>query len=294
MPRSSQTNQCRVIAHRGASAYLPEHTLAAYALAIRQGADFIEPDLVMSADGVLLARHDGDLRVSTDFDRHPQLVAHDPQARIERFELSQLAALRAVEPDPTDRGHGRRYDGLFAVPTLQQIIDLLRRLERETGRSIGLCPELKTPARFAAQGLDMVGTLLDQLEANGYQDSDAPVWLQCFDAAVLQDMAERTELPLMQLLEPRQGAGQPDGVDLEAIGRYARAIGPRKDMVLDGRGHLVREAQVAGLQVYPWVVDGDNAGELSDILASGVDGFFCNEPDKAVAAVRRAALSLRS
>jgi glycerophosphoryl diester phosphodiesterase len=294
------TSTCRIIAHRGASAYLPEHTLAAYALAIRQGADFIEPDLVMTADGVLVARHERRLELSTDVASRPdyadrrrtEVASADGQAGwfSEDFSLAELRSLRARERLPEQRPHGRRYDGLFQVPTLQEIIGLLRRLEQETGRVVGLCPELKQPAHFAALGLDMPGRLVQQLAAGGYRDADAPVWLQCFDAGVLRELHECSALRLMQLVEAEGAQAILSPAGLAEVASYAAAIAPDKGSVLAADGDrlfdtgLVAAAHAVGLQVYPWLSDGQNTAELQALMALGVDGLFTDFPDLAVAA----------
>lgn len=293
MPNSTHgpaAGHCQVIAHRGASGYLPEHTLAAYALAIRQGADYIEPDLVMTADGELIARHDNRLETSTDVAARPEYAARRCAKVIagerregwfsEDFTLAEIRQLYARECQPARRPHGTRYDGLFRIPTLQDIIDLVWRLERETGRVVGLCPEIKEPTYFAAQGLDLPATLLSQLQANGYGEPGSPVWLQCFDADVLRVLHRETGLRLMQLLDTAapQAALSPAG--LTEIARYAAAIGPNGAMLHDGR--LVGDAHQSGLQVFPWGLEDDGEQALHTVMRQGVDGLFTDFPDRAL------------
>lgn len=296
-PTSPRVGNCQIIAHRGASGYLPEHTLAAYALAVRQGADYIEPDLVMTVDGELVARHDNRLEISTDVATRPEYAARRSKREIdgerhegwfsEDFTLAEIRALHARECQPARRRHGSRYDGLFRVPTLQDIIDLLRRMERETGRKVGLCPEIKHPAYFSAHGLDLPGTVLRQLQTNGYGDASSPVWLQCFDAGVLRSLHGRTGLRLMQLLDTDAPEAAITQAGLAEIARYAAAIGPDQAMLHDGK--LVADAHRAGLQVFPWGIEGDGEQALTAVMQQGIDGLFTDYPDRAISV--RASLS---
>ena len=159
-----------VIAHRGASGYRPEHTLAAYRLAIALGADYVEPDLVPTRDGVLVARHESELSGSTDVARRPEL-AHRMGTKVvggrevtgwftEDLTLAELKMLRAVEPMPATRSANTRYDGCFEVPTLEEILDLVEEESARLGRRIGLCPEIKRPSYFAGVGLGLDERLL--------------------------------------------------------------------------------------------------------------------------------------
>ncbi|MDZ7995474.1 MAG: glycerophosphodiester phosphodiesterase [Nostoc sp. EfeVER01] len=199
-----------IIAHRGASGYRPEHTLAAYELAIALGADYIEPDLVSTKDGILIARHENEISETTDVASHPEF-AHLQTTKIidgesktgwftEDFTLTQLKTLRAKERIPQVRFQNTAYDGLFEIPTLQEIIDLVKVKSGEINRTIGIYPETKHPTYFQSIGLALEAPLLATLTANGYQGANAPIFIQSFEVGNLQDLSTKTDLPLVQLL----------------------------------------------------------------------------------------------
>ncbi|HBB33287.1 MAG TPA: glycerophosphodiester phosphodiesterase [Cyanobacteria bacterium UBA8803] len=222
-----------IIGHRGASGLRPEHTLAAYELAIEQGADYIEPDLVSTKDGVLIARHENALAV-VKLDQGGNIV-YDAQGNpivtsettnvadlekfagrlsvkeidgekiggwfSEDFTLAEIKELRARERIPGIRPGNVAYNDLFEIPTLQEVIDLAKQKSAETGRTIGIYPETKHPSYFDAIGLSMEEPLVQILEANGYSDREDPVFIQSFEVGNLQELNEMTDLPLIQLLE---------------------------------------------------------------------------------------------
>jgi glycerophosphoryl diester phosphodiesterase len=290
-----------VIAHRGASGHRPEHTLAAYELAIDMGADFVEPDLVMTRDGRLVARHDNLLDATTDVARRAEFASLRTSRSVdgvalegwfsEDFTLEQLRTLRAVERIPGLRPANAQHDGRWPVPTLEEVIDLVRRKERETGRRIGIYPETKHPSHFAARGLAMEDTLVATLHAAGYRGRDAAVFLQCFEIASLRRMASSTDLPCVQLLGDEGGpfdevlAGRATSYDdmatphgLAAISEYAAAVGPNKGRVVprDAHGALdparatrfARDAHDAGLLVHAWTFRAENAYVPSNLRSS--------------------------
>lgn len=278
-----------LIAHRGASAVMPEHTLAAYARAIEDGADAIEPDLVSTRDGVLVARHENEIGDTTDVAAHPAFAARRTRRQIdgewvegwftEDFTLAELKTLRAREPRPALRATA--HDGQFEVPTLDEIIALAAEASARTGRDIALVPELKHPSYFRAIGLPMEERLLTTLAAHPYT-RHAPVIIQSFETGNLR--ALRTQLgalPNMRLLQllgdPRSrpyelaadsdttyGAMmQPEG--LRTIATYADLIGPPFQVLelqrgADGRlrSPLVDAAHAAGLQVMPYTFRPEN------------------------------------
>ncbi|WP_394005201.1 glycerophosphodiester phosphodiesterase [Luteimonas sp. WGS1318] len=278
-----------LIAHRGASAVMPEHTLAAYARAIDDGADAIEPDLVSTRDGVLVARHENEIGGTTDIAAHPEFAARRTRKKIdgewvdgwftEDFTLAELKTLRAREPRPTLRP--TVHDGQFEVPTLDEIVALAAEASARTGRDIALVPELKHPSYFRAIGLPMEDRLLTTLAAHPYTRR-APVIIQSFETGNLRVLRTRLgALPnvrLLQLLgDPRSrpydlaadsdttyGAMmQPDG--LRAIAAYADLIGPPFQVLqlqrgADGRlrSPLVDAAHAAGLQVMPYTFRPEN------------------------------------
>jgi glycerophosphoryl diester phosphodiesterase len=324
------TRRCSVlvIAHRGASGLRPEHTLAAYALAIEQGADFIEPDLVVTKDGVLVARHENEISGTTDVAEHPEFADRQTAKSIdgvetagwftEDFTLAELKTLRARERIPAIRPANAAYDGLFEIPTLEEIIDLAGTGGARRGRPVGIYPETKHPTYFRSIGLGLEEPLAAILRARGLGGPDAPVFLQSFEPSSLQRLATLTDLPLVQLLttggQPYDFAVRgdahtynemttPDG--LAEVARYARAIGPNKDLILprDEAGHvraqttLVDDAHAAGLLVHAWTFRNEDQylpldfhgrpeAEYERAFRLGVDGVFTDFPATADA-VRR-------
>jgi glycerophosphoryl diester phosphodiesterase len=289
-----------VIGHRGAPGYRPEHTLESYELAIRMGADFVEPDLVSTADGVLVARHDTELASTTDLAAHPELAGK----LVHELTLAQVRTLRATERLPDLRSANTDYDGRFPVPTLDEILALCVRLGAELGRRVGAYLELKHPARFAELGLPLGPPLVASLETAGLNTPDAPVIIESFDIEPLQDLRERLHVPISQLVEPGSAAQAlltPTG--LAEIATYAACVSPSKDLVIprDAAGHLgaptglVADAHAAGLSVHCWTFRNeerfrptglDAAAEYVAFLDAGVDGVFSDQPDTAVAARR--------
>ena len=256
-----------VIAHRGASALRPEHTLAAYQKAIDDGADIIEPDLVITRDGVLVARHENAIAIvgadgaikeaTTDVADRPEFAARKTTKTIdgqaitgwftEDFTLAELKTLRARERIPAQRPANVAYNGQFEVPTLQEVIDLAKAASAKTGRVIGIYPETKHPTYFQSIGLPLEAPLLSVLEKNGWNHRDAPVFVQSFEVANLQAIRKLSTVRLVQLVAPSgrpydfvaQGAAEarsyadlitPEG--LKQVATYAHAIGPFKTLVV--------------------------------------------------------------
>jgi glycerophosphoryl diester phosphodiesterase len=288
--QGSSEGEPLVIAHRGASGYRPEHTLAAYALGARMGADYIEPDLVSTKDGVLVARHENEIGGTTDVASHPEFADRRTTKVIdgvsftgwftEDFTLAELRTLRARERIPAVRQRNTIYDGRYRVPTLQQVIDLARRLSRELGRPIGIYPETKHPSYFRSLGLNLEDPLVRALRRNDLDGPRANAFVQSFEVGNLQDLNERIDTPLVQLLgspnarpqdfvesgDPRtyRDLATPDG--LRGIARYADGVGPSKDYIVprnpDGSSAapttFVRDAHRAGLVVHPYTFRNEN------------------------------------
>lgn len=278
-----------IIAHRGASGELPEHTIEAYSRAIEQGADFIEPDLVMSRDGVLIARHDRYLSTTTDVSVRPEF-ANRKRAQetfsgpredwwAEDFTLDEIRTLRARQAYP---GRSTAFDDQFQIPTFDEIIALAN------AHGVGLYPETKSPSHHASIGLDMKAPLLNAL--NGVQ---GPVFIQSFEAQILRELAQDTSFPLVQLYsgDPRAAmAGfEPP---LEEAATYADGVGPYKMLLWSAPGipsDFLDRAHQLGLQVHPWTFRDDNLPDAYDTAkaeyqaywALGVDGVFTDFPGTA-------------
>jgi glycerophosphoryl diester phosphodiesterase len=260
-----------VIGHRGASGYRPEHTLAAYELAIQQGAHYIEPDLVMTRDGVLVARHEPMLaRVNLNADGTVKLVNGQPELNrtdtstnvwqlakyadrltvktldgvkvggwwVEDFTAAELRAdVRAQERLRDLRTANNAYNDQFVIPTLQEVIALAQAKSAELGRTIGVYPETKHPTYFAAHaqanGLkSMEDTLVEVLHASYGNRQDAPVYIQSFEVGNLQALDGKTQIRLVQLLN---GSGQPFDFTLKGDGRsYADLAGAQGLAFIDG------------------------------------------------------------
>ncbi len=319
---TARTGAPLVIGHRGAPGYRPEHTLASYALAIDLGVDFIEPDLVSTKDGVLIARHENEISGTTDVAQ--KFPARKTRKTIdgrtidgyftEDFTLAEIKTLRAKERLPF-RNQG--WNGIYEIPTLEEVIDLAQRRSRETGRTIGIYPETKHPSYFRFIGLALEPPLVKALTARGYTDPSAPVFIQSFEVQNLKDLRKLTQVRLVQLLASERArpydfiaAGdrrtygdlmKPEG--LAEIATYAQGIGPFKRSIVpqgpDGTllkpTSLVADAHRAGLVVHPYTFRDepeflapdyhlDPAKEYLQFFELGVDGVFSDFGDTAVRA----------
>jgi glycerophosphoryl diester phosphodiesterase len=246
-----------VIGHRGASGYLPEHTLEAYALAIQIGADYVEPDLVVTKDGHLIARHEPNLIATTDVASRPEFAARRRTVMVDGapdtgffagdFTLAEIKTLRALQ------AVGEREQGLngrFEIPTLDEIITLVKRKSAETGRRIGIYPETKHPTYHQQIGLPLEDRLLAALTRAGWNHRDAPVFIQSFETANLRYLRSRTKVKLVQLVDANDL--NPDG-SLDFTPPYDKPY----DWVVSGRAGLFRDLLTpAGLAEVATYADG--------------------------------------
>jgi glycerophosphoryl diester phosphodiesterase len=300
-----------IIGHRGASGHRPEHTLESYRLASEMGADFIEPDLVSTKDGVLVARHENEIGGTTDvavkFPDRKATKTIDGQPLTgwfsEDFTLVELKTLRAKER-LAFRSH--EFDGRFEIPTFEEVIALAQKLGRDRGRTLGIYPETKHPSYFRGIGLPLEPKLLATLEKHGWNRKDAPVFIQSFESDNLKDLRQLTKVRLIQLTDVRSPDRLTDA-GLKAIAQYADGIGPDKASVIPVNADrtvgpptdLVQRAHAAGLLVHIYTIridkeflspsyDGHPELEYQRFAALGVDGMFTDFPDAAVKALRPA------
>jgi len=295
-----------VIAHRGASAYLPEHTLAAYAMALDQGADCIEADVVATSDGQLIVRHDNQLDLTTDVAAHPEFADRRRTRRMqareltgwfsEDFTLAEVRTLRARERIPELRPGSAQADGRFPVPSLDDVLTFIREQESLRRRPICFLPEIKSPRYFERLGLPLEERMVGALRQHGYRGRSDPVIIQSFEIAALRKLRTLADFQLLQLL----GEGLPPDVEaaggtlsyrqmatpagLAEIAQYADAIGPPKDFLpaaadagsspdLGAMRRLVAAAHAQGLAVYPYTFRGESRFVLP-AFRSGARGAF--------------------
>ncbi len=322
------TNKPRlVIGHRGASGYRPEHTIAAYELAIQMGADYIEPDIVSTKDGILIARHENDISETTDVANRPEFSNRKTTKKIdgkdvtawftEDFTLAEIKTLRAKERLPF-RNHS--LDGRFEIPTLQEVIDLAKRKSVQIGRTVGIYPETKYPTYFQSINLAVEKPLVTILKANGYTSKNDPVFIQSFEVENLKRLDKMTDLPLIQLLDEAnkqpydfvvKGDSRTYGdltspKELAKIAEYADGLGPYKRLIvpagedkrLKPTTSLINDAHAVGLRVHTWTFrnedqylapdyNGNFQAEYEQFFKLGIDGVFSDFPDTAVTARNR-------
>jgi glycerophosphoryl diester phosphodiesterase len=295
-----------IIGHRGAAGHRPEHTLAGYRLAAEMGADYIEPDLVATKDGLLIARHENEIGSTTDAavkfpDRKRTKTVDDMSITgwfSEDFTLAEIKTLRARERLNV-RAHG--WDGQFEVPTFDDVIELAQQLGKELHRPIGIYPETKHPTYFRGIGLPLEDRMLAALDRHGWNTAAAPVFIQSFETN-LRELRPKTPIKLIQLLEGKV----PTDEQLRTIKSYADGIGPNTRLVIpaiaDGTllppTDLVARAHALGLLVHVWTLRsepvflsrsyrGDVGAEYRQFAALGVDGIFTDFPDAAARALKQ-------
>ena len=311
-----------VIAHRGASGERPEHTLASYRRAIAQGSHFIEVDLVLTRDGVLVARHENEISKTTNVAQHTAFAGRYTKKTIngrivtgwftEDFTLAELKRLRVRERLSALRS--RQFDGRFTIATFKEILILLAAVNAKRDTPVGIAPETKYPSYFASIGLPHEAPLLALLGRYGYRTRNAPILIQSFETGNLKALRTKSDVPLIQLLPAHTQASNQSEIShyLRTIAAYADAIAPDKALIIprtpDGSlskpTHLVAAAHAAGLKVYPWTFRRENeflplpfrcgndpagygnlASEIRTFLTTGIDGLFCDNPAQAIAAV---------
>jgi glycerophosphoryl diester phosphodiesterase len=327
-----------VIGHRGAPAYRPEHTIGSYTLAIEMGADFIEPDLVPTKDHQLVARHENDIGGTTDVADHPEFaprrtsktvddVPHPNTWFTEDFTLAELKTLRAIERLPDVRPANTALNGVYQIPTFQEVIDLAK------AHGVGIYPETKHPSYFDKLGLSLEEPLLATLRANGLDHRGAKVFIQSFEVGNLKELRGKTRLSLIQLIDaigkpadfvlsgdPRTYTDLLTAQGLSEIATYADGIGPSKERLVPGNvaggtlgqpTDVIRDAHRNGLLVHPFTfrpennflaadfragntaspeflrARGDQPAELELYYRLGVDGLFADNSDTAVAVRER-------
>jgi glycerophosphoryl diester phosphodiesterase len=314
LPTGNAPADILVIAHRGASAYLPEHTIEAYVLAHGQGADFLEPDLVMTADGHLIALHDLTLNATSDVAKvFPNRAREDGGFYALDFTLAEIRQLNARERLDTESDQARfpqRWSpdqGRFRIVTLGELIEVTRELNRTTGRRVGLYPEMKFPKFHADNGHDIAKTLVTVLERYGLPEKNLPVFIQSFEPEPLIRIraAHGGRFELIQLIGSNDW--NMNTVDYETmmtaeglaeVAEFAHGIGPHMSFLIDGDfaagqphpSRLYRHARSLGLALHPYTFrreglpDGLTLEALLDFFLGNlaVEGIFTDNPDVAV------------
>lgn len=319
-PQPSLVVTPAVVGHRGASGSRPEHTIEAYRLAIAQGVDDIELDLVPTRDGVLVARHESEISGTTDVATRPEFADRRTTRVIdgeelagwfvEDFTLAEIKALTARERLPELRPQNTEHDGRSGIPTFNEVLAMVHAESIRRGRSIGVMAELKHASYFDSIGLPLEVPLLADLRRHGVDHARSRVTVMAFESTVLRRLSGRTRVPVIQLLEEpeRRPADRPDLTyaelatpdGLEFIDSYADGIGAHKGLVLprDEEGaigtpsSLVRDAHRRWLTVHVWTLRAearflpsglDLADEARAFLAAGVDGLITDNPDVVLA-----------
>ena len=304
-----------IIAHRGAPGYLPEHTLESYAMAYGQGADYLEPDLVLTQDGVPIALHDLTLEATTNVaDVFPDRARDNGGYYAIDFALDEIKELdvrERVDPETGERVYPDRFPEahgalVFRVATLKELIALVQGLNQSTGRSAGIYPELKASAWHADEGYDFEAILLETLREHGYESRGDPVIIQSFEPESLVRLRELgCEMRIVQLIGGGASADpltSPEGLD--EIATYADGIGPSLTRIIDRDGApvddnaLIQEAHARNLAAHPWTVRADQLPAYADsaeellerlLFEFGADGVFIDQPDVAAAFLRERA-----
>ena len=334
-PEEGESLQPQIFAHRGASGYRPEHTLAAYELAVGMRADYIEPDLVMTKDGVLVDRHEPEISGTTDVADHPEFADRKTTKDldgtpttgwfVDDFTLAELKTLRAKERLGDLRQESSTYDGRFEVPTFEEVLRQRARLSKETGREIGIIPEIKHSTYLHAEGFDPEREVARLAKKYHLNSKKAPMWVQSFELTALKDLRRAGYKGRSTFLTTakggpydlhEQGTTYAELTTRRSMGELSRWIdgfGPEKAQVIPLRAdgslgeptRFVADAHAAGLKVTPWTFRAENSflptdhrigtdpadfgralDEVTRFYEAGVDGVFCDQPDVCVEARR--------
>lgn len=282
-----------VIAHRGASGYVPEHTLPAYAMAIGMGADYIEPDVVLTRDGVAICSHDLTMEATNVADRFPSRRRGDGKFYFIDFDLDEIKRLQRTGPVPTGFSNISGYQ----VATLDEVIDLAQALERSLGREIGIIPEPKDPAFHARENRPIEPILLGALRGRGYDGPSTACIIQCFDLESLERMTDLAAVapsdsrdPFESIQTPRLVwlmGNTPTDDELERAAEFVWGIGPNRNLIEDAEGRpraLLGKAKALGLAVIPYTFKRD-LDEMDRFMnRHRVEGVFADYPDLALRA----------
>ncbi|MGM0633085.1 MAG: glycerophosphodiester phosphodiesterase [Pseudomonadota bacterium] len=323
-PASAQTAADRepiVVAHRGASAYLPEHTLPAVAMAYAMGADYMEQDVVMTRDDELIVWHDLTLDRNTDVaERFPGRARDDGRHYVIDFTLEELRQLRVTEGySVNDEGEQQAnypdrfplWQSDFRVHTLAEQLEMVQGMNRSMQRDTGIYPEIKDPAFHREHGKDLSRAVLSELQRFGYDSRDDNVFVQTFDHDELRRVHDELfpelgmELKLVQLIGGDGYAWMLNEEGMEELGRYADGLGPHYSLIIDGDStrdniiitDFVRLAHESGMAVHPYTFRADE-GQVPDYARdfehmlelffeqAGIDGAFSDFPDRVVRYLR--------
>lgn len=321
-----------VYAHRGASGYRPEHTMGAYRLAVKMCADYIEPDLVETRDGVLVDRHEPEISTTTNVADHPEFASRRTTKTVdgtnmtgwftEDFTLKELKTLRAKERLPDIRPANTAYDGVYQVPTFDEVLTYAQHTRTCSGQQLGVIPEIKHSTYFHRQGFDPEDAVVRALRRHGFEGKRDPVVIQSFEVSNLEYLHRVSGYNLVQLEDCSGGPADRPGITyrdmltdagMAAVAKYATSVGLCKDLMIprDARGYLekptdaIELAHRHGLQVTGWTFRrennflpadfrssdkpaevGDLAAEIRTFLKAGMDNVFSDNPDVAAEVVR--------
>ena len=308
-----------ILAHRGASGYRPEHTVAAYQLAAAMGADYIEPDLVMTKDGVLVDRHEPEISGTTDVGEHPEFASRKTTKNVdgvattgwftEDFTLAELKTLRAKERLPQLRQESTIYDGRYQVPTFEEVLTLREELSRDYGRQIGIIPEIKHSTYFHDKGLNPEAAVMRLVNRHHLNRSSAPLWIQSFELTNLVTLRTKYGYKANEVFLATNG-GRPYDLQsrgdqrtysdlltagsLPKLARWINGIGPDKSLVIPRHSDgtlgtptpLVGQAHAAGLAVTPYTFRAENTFLPTDYRLGTDPADFGRAVDEAVTYMR--------